>query len=97
MKFEELLDGGGLARAKIVFVEPAENPREVRDGGVAYEIQRMIVAERRAAVDFTTDEDRRRQRGISVDRGHCLVILHVFITECGSSRCPWARGNIPFN
>ena len=97
MKLKELFDSGGRARTEIVVIEPAEKPGEIRNGGMTNKIQWMISTERRAAVDLAADKNRCRQRGVSVDRGHCLVILHVFMIECGNSLRLRVRGNIPFN
>ena len=83
VELEQLLHAGGFAGSKAVVRQPAQNSREVRDGRVADDLQRVIVPERGTPERFAADEDRQRRGRMRFDEVHCLNIVHAFATESG--------------
>jgi hypothetical protein len=83
VELQQLFGARRLAGTEAVVREPAENPRKVRDGGVANDLQRVMVPKSGAPKGLAADENRQRQGMTRIDRAHCLNIVHASASERG--------------
>lgn len=74
MEFEQCFDRRRMSAAKIFVGQPAENFHKIHNGGMAFDIERMIAGKRRLAEELTADEKRVRSRDGRMDRA--LRVLH---------------------
>jgi hypothetical protein len=80
----------------MVVGEPAENPREISDGRMTNNLQRVIVPESGPPEGLAAEKKGQRPGRTRIDLAHYLNILHALRPKMDNLGIEWIE-NIPFN